>query len=848
MALTIADAEVRVTADGKKAARQVVDDFNGTAPQAGTAGSNIGKKLFAGILGAWAAIGGARMIGGFFAAGFQRLESIDNARAKLRGLGHDTQVIEGIMTNALGAVKGTAFGLDSAATVAASAVAAGIAPGDQLQRTLTLVADSATIAGGSMEEMGGIFNKVAASNRLQTEEVNQLLERGIPILKALSDQLGVSQDDVRKMVTEGKIDFETFQLAMESALGGAAQSGGETFSGAMANVRAALSRVSAGLLEGIFPQLVPLLHGIIDALGPMEEKAKDVGVAFAEWLRPGFEWVADWLANLDFTRLRDWFGEARDGAAMVLDFFTPAWSGLVSVFRDELLPRFGEIADWIADNGEVIGALGTGVGVMGAAWIVAASGVGLFTGAMGLLKTALLSHPLGWVLLVIGGIIGGLVWLEDTTRIFSTTWAALVGAVTPVWEDMWAELEPAFEELGTAFGEVWEALDPVFQLIGDAVTTLKDLWLAGLGVMIDWAVNTGLPIIVDFLTNGLVPVIVWWAERITWAIDEVIVPAIDNAVIGFNWLWDNIVVPIANVVGPTLVTYAGLVLWVFENVILPAIGKAVIGFTWLWDNIVLPIANVVGPIVERLGSIVAWIFDNVIGPVLDRSRQGWGRIWDSIVVPIIGNVMPTLERIGSKVAWVFDNVIGPVLDRARQGWGRVWETVQSVLGQIGSFVSTTAGNIIAAFSPVAGAVGNAFSGALNAARGPINSMISLVNRAIGAINGLSVTIPSFVPVVGGETFSPNLPTIPFLARGTNNAPEVFIAGEDGPELVTGAGGSTVTPYSQTRDRISDLASQGDTITIEHLTVDMSSIEDVVRFIEIIKALPDAARAGRGTKG
>ena len=65
---------------------------------------------------------------------------------------------------------------------------------------------------------------------------------------------------------------------------------------------------------------------------------------------------------------------------------------------------------------------------------------------------------------------------------------------------------------------------------------------------------------------------------------------------------------------------------------------------------------------------------------------------------------------------------------------------------------------------------------------PINAVISLINKAINGINGLGLTIPDWVPVIGGKNFSINIPQIPMLARGgfTNG---VSIAGEAGTEAV-----------------------------------------------------------------
>src|SRR5690606_7932430 len=172
--------------------------------------------------------------------GFSRLADIEDAEAKLRGLGHSAETVETVMGNALDAVRGTAFGLNEAATVAASTVAAGIQPGQELGRVLKLVADTSTIAGSSMDEMGAIFNKVAASNRLTLGEVNQPADRGVPILQMLADQFGVTAEEMSKMVSQGKVDFEAFTEAIETNISGAALESGDTTRGAFENMMAAI--------------------------------------------------------------------------------------------------------------------------------------------------------------------------------------------------------------------------------------------------------------------------------------------------------------------------------------------------------------------------------------------------------------------------------------------------------------------------------------------------------------------------------------------------------------------------------------------------------------------------------
>src|SRR5699024_2118039 len=102
----------------------------------GRLAKGLGKTLKAGGVTAAATAGAA--MGTALVKGVGRLTAIDDAEAKLSGLGHSARGVEQVMGDALTSVKGTAFGLGEAATVAAGAVAAGIKPGQDLERALRL--------------------------------------------------------------------------------------------------------------------------------------------------------------------------------------------------------------------------------------------------------------------------------------------------------------------------------------------------------------------------------------------------------------------------------------------------------------------------------------------------------------------------------------------------------------------------------------------------------------------------------------------------------------------------------------------------------------------------------------
>lgn len=206
---------------------------------------------FAGVITKFVAMGG-----------ISRALNIEDAQAKLKGLGHDTKTVETIMSNALASVKGTAYGLDAAATTAANAVASGIKPGAQLEQVLKTVANTASLAGRDMDELGAIFNKVAASNKVQMDVINQLHDAGVPALAALSKELGLSAEETAKLASEGKINFETFEKAMRTSVGNAAEEMGKTTRGSWANMKAAMARVGAEIAEDIIPRVRDAFQGM----------------------------------------------------------------------------------------------------------------------------------------------------------------------------------------------------------------------------------------------------------------------------------------------------------------------------------------------------------------------------------------------------------------------------------------------------------------------------------------------------------------------------------------------------------------------------------------------------------
>ena len=132
----------------------------------------------------------------------------------------------------------------------------------------------------------------------------------------------------------------------------------------------------------------------------------------------------------------------------------------------------------------------------------------------------------------------------------------------------------------------------------------------------------------------------------------------------------------------------------------------------------------------------------------------------------------------------------PLLGAVLQGWwksvGYAWANIQAVFSNIISFIDNVfAGNWSAALENLIYIFGNLFGGLVNLAKAPINGVVSAINSVLGRINNISVTIPEWVPGVGGKTLGFSLPTIPMLASGgIVTAPTILEAGEGGePEAI-----------------------------------------------------------------
>lgn len=186
-------------------------------------------------------------LGQIKSGGLTRALNIEAAKFQIAGLGHTwEEVAEDIDY----AVKDTAYGLDSAAKAASQLLASQIKAGDQMKVSLRGISGLAAVTNSSYDDIADIFTTVAGNGRLMGDQLNRISYRGINAAQTLMDYFnnvkGITvktEAEIRDMVSKGKVSFMDFAAAMDYAFGEHAKDANKTFTGAISNMKAALSRI-----------------------------------------------------------------------------------------------------------------------------------------------------------------------------------------------------------------------------------------------------------------------------------------------------------------------------------------------------------------------------------------------------------------------------------------------------------------------------------------------------------------------------------------------------------------------------------------------------------------------------
>ena len=730
---------IGVTADTTDAQKQIEDAIPPAGQTAGRKTSSmLSTALKAGAVATGAVVAG--VLGTALVKGFQRLNAIDQATNKLEGLGYSAAQVQQVMDNALASVKGTAFGLDEAATLASQAVASGIKPGKQLERQLTLIADTATIAGTSMGDLSDVFGDMYAQGNVTGETIARLRDRGVPALQILADSMGVSQAAMGEMVKNGEVSISEFTVAFEEKFGGAALKGGETFMGGLKNVGAALSRFGASVLGPVFEALPDLMGNVTDAIDGVTPAAAGFGEALKGLMDDVMPLIKQGLEKLPEILPR------------IVDGFT----FLVGVIR-KVISVVSEVVGWLVRNRDVLMPIITVVVSMVAAWkafvfiSTAVRGAMLAVqGATMAMNAALMANPIGLIVAAVAGLIAIFVLLFKKNEGFRNfvlgVWEKIKAVAMAVWPVIKQVITTVFDAVKKAAEIVWPIIQKIIKVVWTAISWwvehyVKAVWFV-ISTVFDWikkAVEVVWPAIQKII-EVVWAAISWWVEHYIKAV---------WAVISTVWEW---------------IKKGVEVVW-------PAIQDTI---ETVWAAIKWYVSTSV--------KVIKTVIETVWNAIKTVTQTSWRLIKGFVIDPIVAAKDRVLDVIGVLRNWLSDTWTA-VKDRASTAWNnvkdaivdpirKVWELIKSALGITDKGDIAGSGPLsllVGVWTKVVDAIGEAFGKVKSAIATPIKEAFEWVNTNI--ISPINTKILD-------KFNAPNLPLLPI--PDTKMAQGGWVGGVGGP--------------------------------------------------------------------
>ena len=151
---------------------------------------------------------------------------------------------------------------------------------DGLTGKLEMLGNISAGTGNKIFEITSIYSKAAAKGKVQTEELMQLAERGVPIIQAFASMLKVSTQEVMAMAEKGQLSFALLDEALQS-LGG---QGGKYFGlmekqsknmlGAWSNFQAEVEKIGTAIGKEAIPALTAALESLLAEIDKLRESGE----------------------------------------------------------------------------------------------------------------------------------------------------------------------------------------------------------------------------------------------------------------------------------------------------------------------------------------------------------------------------------------------------------------------------------------------------------------------------------------------------------------------------------------------------------------------------------------------
>ncbi|RYD61484.1 MAG: phage tail tape measure protein, partial [Verrucomicrobiaceae bacterium] len=154
---------------------------------------------------------------------------------------------------------------------------------DTVPETLRRIGDISAGIQAPINEIAELYGKARVQGRLFGEDINQLTNRGIPIIGELAKQFGVGENEVKKLVASGEVGFPAIEKAFVSLtseggkFAGMMDAQSKTTTGLFSTLKDTINEVFLTLGEPINDAIRPLISEAIELVSKLTPLAVEAG-------------------------------------------------------------------------------------------------------------------------------------------------------------------------------------------------------------------------------------------------------------------------------------------------------------------------------------------------------------------------------------------------------------------------------------------------------------------------------------------------------------------------------------------------------------------------------------------
>lgn len=419
--------------------------------------------------------------------------------------------------------------------------------------------------------------------------------------------------------------------------------------------------------------------------------------------------------------------------------------------------------------------------------------------------------------------------------------AAVGGAIYYVsthLEQVRGFIQKTFGDEGLAvFDKLWGVITQVGTAIKNAFFT------SGSGVLD--TLKSVLPTIITTLQTGLLPLLPMIADLVMQIVPLIgqlitaILPVLGQLISAILPILATLIAEILPVIVQLISALLPIIMQIVQSV-LPIFIQLVNTILPILTQIIQAVLPVIIQLIQTLLPIIQQIIDTVL-PVFISLLNVIVPIFQNIIqaiLPVLQQLLQALMPVIQLLAEIFANVLGTALQSVANIVSSVMQIFQ---GLIDFITGVFTGNWSQAWEGVKAIFSGVFSGLGEIFKAPFRVIVSVINTVISGLNKLKV--PDWVPRIGGKGI--NIPKIPEFAKGTNRTPSTFIAGENGPELITNAPGRKVFTAAQTGQIFNNMAGAANVDTANNVNAGMGGAGTIT--IHVTNS-PSVTVAGGDTSG